>query len=137
MSSDNPFGADNQQERPDIAQWVVGFVDGEGCFSVPIFRNKTCKLGWQVQPEFSVVQGVKSVDVLHLLKLFFQCGYVGRNGRHDNHREDLYRFNVRLIADLSDRIIPFFNVASTPASAEASKAPTYPTQPIPKSNIKL
>ena len=36
MASDNPTGADNQQERPVHAQWVVGFVDGEGCFSVPI-----------------------------------------------------------------------------------------------------
>ncbi len=110
MSSDNPFGAENQQERLDLAQWIVGFVDGEGCFSVPIFRNKTCKLGWQVQPEFSVVQGVKSVDVLHLMKCFFGCGHVGRNGRHDNHREDLYRFNVRSIGELSGRITPFFKV---------------------------
>lgn len=29
MSSDNPSGAVNQQERPDIEQWAVGFVDGE------------------------------------------------------------------------------------------------------------
>ncbi len=27
MDSDNPTGADNQQERPGIEQWVVGFVD--------------------------------------------------------------------------------------------------------------
>ena len=57
MGSDNPSGAGNQQERPGSEQWVVGFVDGEGCFSVPIFRNRTCRLGWQVQPEFTVVQG--------------------------------------------------------------------------------
>jgi hypothetical protein len=30
MGSENPSGADNQQERPGFAQWVVGFVDGEG-----------------------------------------------------------------------------------------------------------
>ncbi len=108
MSSDNPSSADNQQERPEFAQWVVGFVDGEGCFSVPIFKNRTCGLGWQVQPEFSVVQGEKSVDALHRLKQYFGCGYVGWNGRHDNHREDLYRFNVRSISDLSGCIVPFF-----------------------------
>ncbi|MEA2902041.1 MAG: hypothetical protein QOH36_1928 [Actinomycetota bacterium] len=108
MSSDNPFGAANQQERPGFEQWVVGFVDGEGCFSVPIFRNPTCRLGWQVQPEFTVVQGERSVQVLHELKSFFGCGRVGRNGRHDNHREDLYRYNVRSLDDLVIRIIPFF-----------------------------
>ena len=39
MGSDNPFGADNQQEtklRALDPSWVVGFVDGEGCFSAAI-----------------------------------------------------------------------------------------------------
>ena len=29
MASENPCGADNQQERPGFEQWVVGFVDGD------------------------------------------------------------------------------------------------------------
>jgi hypothetical protein len=108
MSSDNPSGADNQQERPGFEQWVVGFVDGEGCFSVPIFRNRTCRLGWQVQPEFTVVQGARSVGVLYLLESFFGCGQVGRNVRHDNHREDLFHFRVRSLKQLVARVVPFF-----------------------------
>lgn len=28
MRSDNPTGAGDQQERPGIEQWIVGFVDG-------------------------------------------------------------------------------------------------------------
>jgi hypothetical protein len=110
VGSENPSSADNQQERPGIAQWVVGFVDGEGCFSVPIFKNRTCRFGWQVQPAFTVVQGVKSESAMHLLKNFFGCGQVGRNDRSDNHREALSRFTVRRRSDLSDRIIPFFEV---------------------------
>ncbi len=108
VGSDNPIGAANQQERPGFEQWVVGFVDGEGCFSVPIFRNRTCRLGWQVQPDFSVVQGARSVHVLHELKAFFDCGHVGRNSRHDDHRLDLYRYSVRSIGDLIAVIVPFF-----------------------------
>jgi len=105
---DKASGADNQQERPGFAQWVVGFVDGEGCFSVPIYRNQSCRLGWQVQPSFTVVQGERSAAVLHMLKEYFGCGNVGRNGRHDNHREDMWRYCVRALYDLSTRIIPFF-----------------------------
>ena len=108
MSSDKATGADNQQERPVAAQWVVGFVDGEGCFSVPIFRNQACRLGWQVQPEFTVVQGVRSVQVLHTLERFFGCGTVGVDRRRDNHREDLARFRVTRLDDLSGHIVPFF-----------------------------
>jgi hypothetical protein len=36
MSSENPAGADNQQERPGIEQWAVGFVDGV----VPFFDER-------------------------------------------------------------------------------------------------
>jgi hypothetical protein len=108
MGGDNATGADNQQERPGFEQWIVGFVDGEGCFSVPIFRNRTMRVGWQVQPEFVVVQGARSVHVLRELKKYFACGRVGENRRHDNHREHMWRWAVRSVPELSERIIPFF-----------------------------
>jgi hypothetical protein len=108
MDSKNPFGADNQQERLWYCGWIAGFVDGEGCFSCPIFRNQKTTLGWQVQPEFVVVQSASSRDVLEDLRRFFGCGKVYVNHRHDNHREDLYRYEVFRFADLRDVIVPFF-----------------------------
>jgi len=109
MDGDNASGADNQQERPaDVAWWIVGFVDGEGCFGASIVRNRTCRLGWQVQPEFSVTQGERSLGALELLKSFFASGTIIRNARHDNHREAIHRFSVRRTADLRNVIVPFF-----------------------------
>ena len=45
MESDNPSGADNQQETASPCSvldpnWVVGFVDGEGCFSVSAHHRR-------------------------------------------------------------------------------------------------
>jgi len=37
-SSDNARSAENQQERLTTIGWIVGSVDGEGCFSSPIYR---------------------------------------------------------------------------------------------------
>ena len=108
MDSDNPTGAENQQERLTAIGWVVGFVDGEGCFSCPIYRCHKMTLGWQVRPEFAVVQGASSRDVLEELVQFFGCGKVFRNRRHDNHREDLFRYCVQRIGDLRGSIVPFF-----------------------------
>ena len=108
MGSDNPFGADNQQERLWYCGWIAGFVDGEGCFSCPIFRNRKTTLGWQVQPVFVVVQSASSRDVLEDLERFFGCGKVYVNRRHDNHREDIFRYCVSRFADLRDVIVPFF-----------------------------
>ena len=37
MESDNPIGADNQQERLD--DYLAGYVGGEGSFHVAVQRN--------------------------------------------------------------------------------------------------
>ena len=100
--------ADNQQERLKMIGWIVGITDGEGCFTVSINRNPTTKLGCQVLPEFVVTQGEKSLKALEKIQKFFKCGRIFVNRRHDNHKENIYRFCVRSIGDLRTKIIPFF-----------------------------
>jgi hypothetical protein len=104
---DNVSGADNQQERLRLEGWVSGFIDGEGCFCVNINRCSATRLGWQVRPEFVVTQGARSVGALETLEEFFGCGAIYRNTRHDNHREDVYRWCVRRRDDLVQRVVPF------------------------------
>jgi hypothetical protein len=98
----------NQQERLEIEQWIVGFTDGEGCFSVSMFRNKTTALGWQVFPEFVITQGKKSLPALKIFQEHFGCGKIYENKRYDNHKESLYRYCVRSLDDLQRTVIPFF-----------------------------
>lgn len=108
MSSDNLTSAGNQQERPGIEQWVVGFVDGEGCFSISVVRNAGCRLGWQVQHEFSVTQAASSRAALELLIEVFGCGTLIEQRRPDGRHYPLMRFSVKRRADLEQIIIPFF-----------------------------
>ena len=84
------------------AQWIVGFVDGEGCFHVGINKNDSMSLGFQVLPEFTVVQHEVDEQVLHAFKNYFSCGVVRKN-----HGTRL-SYRVRGQANLRDRIIPFF-----------------------------
>jgi len=67
------------------ADWVVGFVDGEGCFYVGINPQATMTLGYQVLCEFRVVQHERDEQILYALKRFFRCGVVRRN--HEDRRE--------------------------------------------------
>ena len=93
MGSDNPVGAENQQERLIELGWVIGFVDGEGCFSIGFVHQNGgggrvgYRTGYQVAHEFAVTQGAQSVDCLHGLVEFFGVGQVIANKRHDDHRE--------------------------------------------------
>ena len=76
--------ADNQQERLD-PRWVTGFVDGEGCFHVSINKQPRMSMGWQVLPEFRIVQHSRDEELLKRLQQFFQGGKVVVN--HDTRKE--------------------------------------------------
>jgi LAGLIDADG endonuclease len=108
-------GAENQQERLiESRGWVIGFVDGEGCFSIGFVQqpNRTnrrgYKTGLQVMPRFVVTQSASSLRALEELQEFFGCGRMFVNRRHDNHKEHLCQYIVARRADLMERIIPFF-----------------------------
>ena len=105
--SKNAISADNQQERLS-PWWIVGFVDGEGCFSVSRFKNHTCSSGYQTLFEFVITQGESSRQAMEAIKVYFNCGHVYINKRYDNHREHLLRYCVRKQSDLKEKIIPFF-----------------------------
>ena len=90
-----------QSERLE-AQWVVGFVDGEGCFFVGINPHPEMTSGFQVLPEFTVVQHKRDIQLLFALKAFFGCGVVRQN------HGDRMAYRVRGLDHLTQRVIPFF-----------------------------
>ena len=75
--SDNVTGADNQQERLD--SYIAGYVDGEGSFSVSVQRNRSCRVGFQLVPEFHVNQNSDRAQVLELIRQRLGCGYIKSN----------------------------------------------------------
>ena len=83
------------------ADWVVGFVDGEGCFYVGINQHPEMTVGYQVLPEFRIVQHERDLQVLHALKRFFRAGVVRRN--HD----DRFELRIRKIDALVE-VVEFF-----------------------------
>jgi hypothetical protein len=126
MGSDNPNGAENQQERLIRTGWIIGFVDGEGCFSVGFVRQschanrRGYRTGYQVTHEFVVTQGAQSIACLRDLRDFFGVGQVVVNKRYDDHREHLYRYVVRKRADLLGTVIPFFQEHPLRSSKQAN-----------------
>jgi LAGLIDADG endonuclease len=95
-------GADNQQERLD--SYIAGYVDGEGSFSVSVQRNSTCRVGFQLVPEFHVSQNGDRAQVLELIQRRLECGYIKPNSRKDR----ALVFVVRKRDDLLEKVLPFF-----------------------------
>jgi hypothetical protein len=111
MSSENPTGADNQQETASSSleldpQWWVGFVDGEGCFSVSVHRNANAKRtgGWQLHPVFHVYQHERHRAVLEGMVAFFGCGRLRSKGPNSS----VLTFAVDGLRELEGSILPFF-----------------------------
>ena len=94
--------ADNQQERLDMG-WIVGFVDGEGCFYVGINRDPRKDDRWNVLPEFRVVQHESDEQILQRIKKFFRFGNITVN--HGDRKE----WRVRGLQDLN-KLIKFFSM---------------------------
>ena len=99
-------------QRPDVRRpgsghgmnpdWLVGFVDGEGCFHVGVSRHPEMRFGAQILPEFTVVQHMRDVSLLHRIRSAMGCGVVRRN------HGDRYCWRVRDLRHLADIIVPFF-----------------------------
>ena len=82
-------------------EWVVGFVDGEGCFFVGLQKHAEMTAGYQVLPEFTVVQHERDIQILHGLKKHFGFGVVRRN------HGDRFAYRVRKLENL-ETIAEFF-----------------------------
>jgi hypothetical protein len=108
MSSDNPIGAGNQQGRPQTLHpdYVVGFVDGEGCFSVSIRPHPTVKYGSRcvIGPVFQIYQHRDNLQILEAMREFFGCGRITSKGP----RSDVMTYAVSGKKDLAENVIPFF-----------------------------
>ena len=96
------LGADNQQERLD--SYIAGYVDGEGSFSVSVQRNATCRVGFQLVPEFHVSQNGDRAQVLELIRDRLGCGAIRPNSRRDRALVLVVRKREHLL----ERVIPFF-----------------------------
>ena len=82
------------------AQWIAGFTDGEGCFSIEINKHKNGSE--QVLLSFTVTQHVIDIQTLYKIKEFFGVGII----RQNNAERFCYR--VRSQKHLREHIVPFF-----------------------------
>ena len=87
----------------DIAAYISGYVDGEGCFCVSFQPSKRHRFGWEVRPSFSVSQNADRAQPLYTIQRLWECGHI-RPDRSDN----TLKFEVRNIEDLVGKVLPHF-----------------------------
>jgi hypothetical protein len=88
--------------------YLVGFVEGEGCFYVGVVPAITASFGWQVIPFFKVSQNPSGKVILDKLKSRLGCGYIKANDTPNSSDKSL-AYVVREIDNLHNIVIPFFD----------------------------
>jgi len=83
--------------------WVTGFVDAEGCFTVTIYENNKSKKRWEIERRFQIKLHIRDKDLILQIKSFFNN--VGRIWEGKNF---IY-FCVSKISDILSVIVPHFN----------------------------
>jgi hypothetical protein len=85
--------------------YIVGLVDGEGCFSISVKKQDDAKFGWVIDPVFHVTQSKDQRVVLEILKRVFDCGrIIPKPGQEDS----TLQYVVDARRNLMEKILPFF-----------------------------
>jgi LAGLIDADG endonuclease len=87
----------------DIASYISGYFDGEGCFSVAIGPRPQIRVGWEVRPSVSVSQNADRDQVLELVIDYFGCGTI----RPDPGDHTL-KWETRRLHDIVNCVLPHF-----------------------------
>ena len=83
--------------------WVVGFVDGEGCFLVNFNKKAKLTTGIEVKPSFSISQKSNSKNCVAAFEDYFKCGSI-RHSKSDG----TWKYEIRSLSEIRNKIIPFF-----------------------------
>ena len=104
------FSGINPVLRPSVLEtefkdpnWLVGFIEGEGCFFIDIYKSKTLNIGYQVKLKFQITQNSRDYALMSKIQKFLNCGSL----RIIESRSAL-DIVVNKFTDIESIIIPLF-----------------------------
>ncbi len=90
--------------KRELGNYISGYVDGEGCFSVSFSIRPKLKIGWEVKPSFAVAQNFDRREVLDLMIEYFGCGHIRKNTA-----DKTLKYEIRSLDELLEKVIPHFH----------------------------
>ena len=88
---------------PDL-NWLVGFIDGDGCFFVNLQKNNRNKTGYGIYLKLQITQHLRDEILLKSLIKLLNCGRIQKESKRP-----VIQFVVSKLKDISEKIIPIFN----------------------------
>ncbi len=104
-----PIGKEQIQRKKLDPQYVAGFIDGEGSFSISIGKHKTLRRGFEVRPEFEIELRKDDQEILERILVtigigrIYDCSYE-RYGWYPHAK-----YKITSIWDLKKHLFPFLD----------------------------
>jgi len=115
-----PIGKEQIHRKKLNPQYVSGFIDGEGSFSISIGKHKTLRRGFEVRPEFEIELRKDDQEILERILVtigigrIYDCSYE-RYGWYPHAK-----YKITSIWDLKEHLFPFLD--KTPLQAKKKKS---------------
>ena len=115
-----PIGKGQIQRKKLNPNYVAGFIDGEGSFSVSIGKHKTLRRGFEVRPEFEIELRKDDQEILERILItigigrIYDCSYE-RYGWYPHAK-----YKITSIWDMKEYLFPFLN--KNPLQAKKGKS---------------
>ena len=89
--------------------YISGFVDGEGCFSVSLIRHKTTKTGLDPRLNFEIELRGDDREILEAMASYLDCGRVYDLNYERYGWAPHAKLKISGMKDIFEKIIPFFH----------------------------
>lgn len=83
--------------------FVTGFIDGEGSFMIQLYKSPAYRLGWSVEPQFTICLSQKDRFILEHIKSYLGVGNICNQG------SNAVRYQVKSIKEFLVVITHFDN----------------------------
>ncbi len=88
--------------------YIVGFVEGEGCFAITISKHKTKKLGLDARLVFEIELREDDRPLLGEIRNLFKVGHIYRLDYRRPGWSPHTKYSVHSLREIKSVIIPFF-----------------------------
>ena len=104
-----PFGKERIHREKLHPQYIVGFIDGEGSFSVSIGKHKTLKRGIEVRAEFEIELRADDREILERICATIGCGRIYDLSYERYGWYPHVKYKIGGIKDMQEYLLPFLD----------------------------
>ena len=104
-----------QSIRKLHTQYVIGYIDGEGSFSVSIYKDKTMRNKIYVRSEFEIELRADDWEILQRIQKTLNCGIIYNCNYERYGWYPHVKYKVTRLDELNERLIPFLEKHSLQA----------------------